>query len=56
MALFLLIVLVAVGLGIVGVVVHGLLWLLAVAIVVFVLNFGLAGAGLRGGRRRRITR
>lgn len=56
MALFLLIVLVAVALGIIGVVVKGLIWLLIIAIVVFLLDLVLAGTRLRGGRSRRIIR
>jgi hypothetical protein len=53
--LFLLIVLIAVVLGIVGVVVKGLIWLLVIGIVVFVLNLVLAGARLhrRGPRIHR---
>jgi hypothetical protein len=50
LSLFLLIVLAAVALGIIGVVVHGLIWLLAIGIVVFVLDFVLLGAKLRGRR------
>ncbi|MGI8760540.1 MAG: hypothetical protein ACR2LF_04440 [Jatrophihabitantaceae bacterium] len=56
MAVFLLIILVAVALGIVGAVVKGLFWLLIIGIVVFLLSFVFAGARLRGGRSRRITR
>ena len=50
MALFLLIVLIAVVLGIIGAVVKGLFWLLVIGIVVFLLNLVLAGARLRGRR------
>jgi hypothetical protein len=50
MALFLLIVLIAVVLGIIGAVVKGLFWLLIIGIVVFLLNLVLAGARLRGRR------
>lgn len=52
MALFLLIVLIAVVLGIVGVVVKGLIWLLIIGVIVFLLNLVFAGTRLRGGRRR----
>jgi hypothetical protein len=54
-ALFLLIVLIAVALGIIGVVVKGLIWLLIIGIVVFLLNLLFAGARLRG-RHGRISR
>jgi len=50
MALFLLIVLIAVVLGIIGAVVKGMFWLLVIGIVVFLLNLVLAGARLRGRR------
>lgn len=54
MTLFLLIVLIAVVLGIIGVVVKGLIWLLIVGVVLFLLNLVLAGARLRGrGRVKR---
>ncbi|MBY8888299.1 hypothetical protein K7472_26175 [Streptomyces sp. PTM05] len=49
MALFLLIILVAIALGIVGAVVHGLLYLLIIGVIVFLLN--LVFFGLRIGRR-----
>lgn len=52
MALFLLIVIVAVVLGIIGVVVHGLLWLLIIGIVVFLLDLVGFWAWLRGRSRR----
>lgn len=51
MALFLLIVLVAVALGIVGIAVHGLIYLLAIGVVVFVVAFVVLGFRLRGRRR-----
>ncbi len=53
MALFLLIILVAVALGIVGAVVKGLFWLLIIGIVLFLANFLFAGARLRGRRAPR---
>ncbi|HET9075832.1 MAG TPA: hypothetical protein VFN68_02785 [Acidimicrobiales bacterium] len=52
MALFLLFILAAVVLGIIGVVVKGLLYLLIIGIVVFVLDLVFLGAFLRGRRRR----
>lgn len=51
-ALFLLIVIVAIALGLIGVVVKGLLFLLVIGIVVFLLNFVLLGSRLRGRRSR----
>lgn len=48
MSLFLLLIIVAIVLGIIGVVVHGLLYLLAIAIVLFVAD--LAFFGLRWSR------
>lgn len=56
MALFLLIVLIAVVLGILGAVIKGLLYLLVIGVVVFLLNLLFAGWRLRGGRRRHLTR
>jgi hypothetical protein len=53
-ALFLLFVLIAVALGIIGVAVKGLLYLLAIAVVVFLADVALAG--LRHRRRPRVTR
>jgi hypothetical protein len=50
MALFLLIVLIAVILGIIGAVVDGLIWLLIIGIVIFLLDLLVGGARLRGGR------
>ncbi len=52
MALFLLFVIVAVALGIVGFVAKGLLFLLIIGIVVFLVDFVLLGARLRGRLRR----
>ncbi|MEV4676056.1 hypothetical protein AB0K34_30780 [Actinomadura sp. NPDC049382] len=56
MALFLFILLVAVALGIVGVVVKGLFYLLIIGILLFLVNLVLVG--LRMGHRRgsRLTR
>jgi hypothetical protein len=54
MALFLFILLVAVVFGIVGVVVHGLIWLLVIGIVVLVANLVFGGARLRGRRGKLI--
>ena len=51
MALFLLFIIVAIALGIVGAVVKGLFWLLIIGIVVVILDLILFGARL--GRRRR---
>lgn len=52
MATFLLIVLIAVALGIIGVVATGLLYLLWIAIALFALDLVLAGWRLRARRRR----
>ena len=52
MALFLLVVLAAVTLGIIGAVVKGLLYLLVIGIVIFLLDFVFLGAALRGKGRR----
>jgi hypothetical protein len=51
-ALFLFIIIVAIVLGIIGAVVKGLIYLLAVGVVVFLLDFVLLGTVLRGRRRR----
>lgn len=57
MSLFLLLVLVAVILGIIGVVVHGLLYLLIIGIVVLLLDLVYAATRFRrGGRRHRVMR
>ncbi len=50
MALFLFIIIVAIALGILGVVLHGLFWLLIIGIVLFLAN--LVFGGVRFGRRR----
>jgi hypothetical protein len=52
MALFLFIVIVAIALGIIGVVVKGLIYLLIIGILVFLVDFVFLGARLRGRRRR----
>lgn len=52
MVLFLLLVIAAIALGIVGFVVNGLLYLLIIGIVVFVADLVFLGARLRGSRRR----
>lgn len=58
MAIFLLFVLVAVALGIIGVVVKGLIFLLIIGVVVVVVDLVFLGARMRGakGRRRRPSR
>ena len=50
MALFLFIIIVAIALGILGVVLKGLVWLLIIGIVLFLLN--LVFGGMRLGKRR----
>jgi membrane protein implicated in regulation of membrane protease activity len=50
MALFLLFVIVAIALGIVGAVVKGLFWLLIIGVIVVIVDLVLLGA--RYGRRR----
>jgi hypothetical protein len=50
MALFLLVIIIALALGILGVVLKGLFFLLIIGIVIFVVN--LLIGGLRFGRRR----
>jgi hypothetical protein len=55
MALFLLFIIVAIALGIVGSVVKGLFWLLVIVVVLVVLDLILLGARL-GRRRRRSAR
>ena len=52
MTLFLLLILVAVALGIIGAVVKGLLYLLIIGVVVFLIAFILLGARMRGRRSR----
>ncbi len=56
MAFFLLFILAAVALGIIGVVVKGLIYLLVIGIVVFLLAFVFLGAFMRGRRGRRPVR
>ncbi|WP_406432865.1 hypothetical protein OHB00_08475 [Streptomyces sp. NBC_00631] len=57
MSLFLLLILVAVVLGIVGFAVHGLFYLLVIGAVVLLADLVLAGVRLRrGGRHHRIAR
>jgi hypothetical protein len=56
MALFLLLIIVAIALGIIGVVVEGLMYLLAIGVVVFLLDLVMLGVRLGRGRRRRFTR
>jgi hypothetical protein len=50
MALFLFIIIIAIALGILGVVLHGLFWLLIIGIVIFLAN--LVFGGIRLGKRR----
>jgi hypothetical protein len=50
MALFLLLIIVAIGLGIIGAVVKGLLYLLVIGVVVLLADFIFLGACLRGRR------
>lgn len=52
MALFLLLIIVAIALGITGATVHGLLFLLIIGVVLFLVDFVFIGARLRGRRRR----
>lgn len=52
LALFLFVVVVAIALGIIGAVVHGLLYLLVIGIIIFLLDFVLLGGMLRNRRRR----
>ncbi len=54
MALFLLLIIAAIALGIVGVVVKGLFYLLLIGIVVVLID--LIVMGVRLGRRRRVSR
>ncbi|HLI23510.1 MAG TPA: hypothetical protein VKU91_01040 [Acidimicrobiales bacterium] len=56
MALFLFIILVAIVLGLIGVVVKGLIYLLVIGVVIFVLNLVVHGARLRHRSRRRPLR
>ncbi|HEY2519203.1 MAG TPA: hypothetical protein VGJ19_03760 [Streptosporangiaceae bacterium] len=50
MALFLFIIIIAIVLGVLGAVLHGLFWLLIIGIVIFLAN--LVFGGMRLGRRR----
>ena len=56
MALFLLFIIVAIGLGIAGAVVKGLFWLLIIGVVVVIVDLVLLGARLGRRRRGRVTR
>ena len=51
-ALFLVLVIAAIALGIVGAVVHGLLYLLVIGIVVFITAIGLAAVRMRRPGKR----
>lgn len=51
MIVFLFVVILAIVLGIIGAVVHGLLWLLAIGIVVFVIDLLFVGIRKRTARR-----
>ena len=53
MTVFLLVLLVAVALGIIGVAAKGLFYLLVIGVILLVID--LVGLGWRGGRRRRRT-
>jgi hypothetical protein len=55
MALFLLFIIVAIALGIVGAVVKGLFWLLIIGVVVIIVDLVLLGVRV-GHRRNRVTR
>jgi hypothetical protein len=50
MALFLFVIIIAIALGILGAVLHGLFWLLIIGIVLFLLN--LIFGGMRLGKSR----
>jgi hypothetical protein len=52
MVLFLLLIIAAIALGIIGFVAKGLLYLLIIGVVVFLADLIFFGARLRGGRRR----
>lgn len=56
MILFLLLIIAAIALGIIGAVVHGLLYLLIIGIVLFLCAFILLGTWLKTRRRRRLVR
>jgi len=51
MVLFLLLIIAAIALGIIGVVIHGLLYLLIIGVVVFLADLIFLGARTRGRRR-----
>lgn len=51
MILFLLLIIAAIALGIIGVVIKGLLYLLIIGVVIFLLSFVLLGTRLRPRRR-----
>lgn len=51
MVLFLLVIIAAIALGIIGFVAHGLLWLLAIGAVILVIDLVFAGRGLRRSGR-----
>jgi hypothetical protein len=52
MVLFLLLIIAAIALGILGAVLKGLFYLLIIGVVVFVIAFVVLGFRLRSGRRR----
>lgn len=52
MALFLLLIIVAIALGIVGAVVNGLIWILIIGVVVLLADLVLLGVRLRRSGRR----
>jgi hypothetical protein len=54
LAFFLLVIIIAISLGIIGFVVQGLLWLLIIGVVIFLLDFLFLGS--RMSRRRRPSR
>jgi hypothetical protein len=56
MAWFLLLIVVAIALGIVGAVVKGLFWLLIIGVVVVIVDLILVGARLGRRRRGRVIR
>jgi hypothetical protein len=56
MAWFLLLIVVAIALGIVGAVVKGLFWLLSIGVVVVIVDLILLGARLGRRRRGRVIR
>jgi hypothetical protein len=51
-AIFLLIILIAVALGIIGAVIKGLIFLLVIGIIIFLASFVIFGFRLRGRRHR----